>query len=876
MKKFFDKVLMSNLWLQILVAVGIIVVISALSSFLLQGLLHQDPAAQESYSQNMQGFFQLIDTGSIKETIGFLDQPDGEGSGRLAPTVIAVTLLTWLIGTIIFCFVTGAIVNAFDSRKEKITSGAARYRFKGHGVLIGWDFQGVASVMALQDIYKVKDILIASEQSAEQIRAELQNVFNDATMKRIYIYNGCVSCLENLEALYLHRTKCVIILGDRNDDFNDGGNRKLATLVMDQIHRRVWRYKTFQRFVNKTRATSTFGEAYFNYLQKCPDKGKAELTERKKWRTALAYAYYKLRRRERYPETPIQVILDISSVYHISQNETFPYNGFYGQDFIDISILNFYKATAVELFSSFAALQNYNIGRRKGIYETPYAPLAFRRNPEANHVHVVFSGFNDMARALLLQCAEIMPVGKQPNRITIFSTDAEAIEKFKGHYDLDALQHVVVEFVASDIYARDCRQRIIDIARDISASVTLFITHDKPDLALEAYACLPNEIRNENIRVLIEQRVLSTLLSQPRILSRIGFPNVAFFGMLDRYYSSIATRDHLACKTYQIINRIPDDDVINKWRTETMGYAKPRIEADSFANALLEKLHSVGYDFRYAPEGTTPTTLSPEDINALLPSEHVRNVNAQIANNWVAAPESDDYLFTSDTIVPWEETPDTLKANYTRVLSHVSDLINTTFNCGDTPYAIQPEGFRRILGILPFANTTYTPYTHTIIRRFIGNKSLMPAGKLSRLAINKTASSTRSFALLCTLDDPVSMDVFLRAIRDAIPVILLLPCDREAYEQRFPEGYEREKIQRCIRNAYTYYVIEDDAERMAFIKSHSDELLFPETTPYTPAETQGEIATRTLPYLPPRKPTHTHSVVITEGKCTVTRTKLVE
>ena len=138
MKKFFDRYLFSRMGLQIAFSVLAILAFSVLLTCIKNGATAAGNDA--SYSQLSWGFCQLADGGSVTTTLKELDQIRNDGGN--VPVILVIALLSWIIGMILCGFVTGAIVNAFDGRRDKIKSGQTRYKFKDHGLILGWGGQG--------------------------------------------------------------------------------------------------------------------------------------------------------------------------------------------------------------------------------------------------------------------------------------------------------------------------------------------------------------------------------------------------------------------------------------------------------------------------------------------------------------------------------------------------------------------------------------------------------------------------------------------------------------------------------------------------------------------------------------------------------------
>ena len=183
MKKFLDRYLFSRLGLQLLFSVAVIVL------FALLGSLARNWATghrgEDIYSQAFWGFRQITDGGSMAGTLDGLDEVAAHGrEGYSAPIVLAVALLSWLVGMVLYGFVAGAVANAFAGRKEKIDAGLVRYRFRDHGLVIGWGFQGASCVREL--LGECREVLVVSATSADEIRTDLEVVLDGGQTDRVY------------------------------------------------------------------------------------------------------------------------------------------------------------------------------------------------------------------------------------------------------------------------------------------------------------------------------------------------------------------------------------------------------------------------------------------------------------------------------------------------------------------------------------------------------------------------------------------------------------------------------------------------------------------------------------------------------------------
>lgn len=753
MKKFLDRYLFSKLGLQIVFSVVVILLFSFVGTSVRAYVTNHK--SQDVYSQTFWGFRQITDGGSVAGTLDELDSVAEEsGNAYGAPVVLAITLLSWLIGMVLYSFVTGAIVNAFEGRKDKIEGGKARYKFKNHGIVIGWDFQGVAAVMALFDIWGLKEVLVVSERPSEEIRSELENELDEKTLSRVFIYNGALGTEEAVEELYPAKARVIIVLGDRNGYDNDGGNLKIAATLRKKI-----------------------GDVF----KKAPlEEGAA----------------------------PIQLFIDISGSYNLALAEMYPAEGYKVPKGLEIHIFNFCKATVRELYSSFAQFVEWNSGRRDGLYETPYMPLSFRRGAEATHAHIVVSGIGDMAKAIVTELAPLVSGGSAPGQITVFSADAEELARFSSAYPFGELQGVKVDFVAGDICDAANRERLAAIARDRSASVTIFVTGECADETFATANRLPDEVRFENVRLMVEQRILSKWAHKTYPLQLTGFRNVAFFGFLDRHFASIGKKIELANAVLA---------------GETITGTRDRYFAESYTDGILENLASHGYRFVYNPGKAKEriASIEPEVAMAMARFEHARAVNFQLLHHVRSGTVDDDVFKTSSSIVLWEDVPQDVRAGYVQKMEGALAALAGLYNCGEYPYIVEKDDFRVILGAIP---DELFPETASA-RRKLRDEFVVSAIKDSKtLKENGDEKSEQSIAFAIVPDKGLSRQMYRLSFLHSVPMILVLPQDEKSFLAGLDEN-DRLGMERWLRNADQVVVAEGLDAAVAEVKRLSTRLI---------------------------------------------------
>lgn len=759
MKKFFDRYLFSKLGLQVIFSIVVIFCFSFVATQIraLVTTRHEDAA----YSQTFWGFCQVTDGGAIVETLNDLDNVAKDAkSSYSVPVVLTVTFLSWLIGLVLYSFVTGAFVNAFEGRREKIENGEVRYKLKDHGIVIGWDFQGVATVMAMFETWGVKEVVVLSEKPAAEIRTVLANELTEQQMLHVFIYNGSIMAPNGIEELYLEKSRVVMILGDRNEYDNDGGNLRIGALLRMDLNRK--------------------------------------------------------RKKRPYKEgdPKIQIFIDISGSYNLAIAEMFPAEGYASPEGMEVHIVNFCKATVREHFSSFAQFVNWNSGRRKGIYETKYSPLVFRKDTSA---HLIIAGMNDMAKALILELSPLIGGGKCPGRVSVFSDDEDELARFAAVYPFEKLQNVQVEFIPHTIDSLEARSRLAEIVRNPRASVTLFITNDCADEAYATANRLPQDVRFENVRLMIEQRVLSKWTHKTYPMQLMGFRDVNFFGFLDRYLAS--------CKERLLLS----DGIL---RGETFPGTRVKYFEESFIDGILENFMSHGFCFEYNPNGDRPplATIEPETLSELARFEHVRNVNFRLLHGVTAGTADDDYFQTSTIIQPWETCTEEIRARYAARISNTLAELETLYNQGEYPYILERKRYRVVLGSFPDESV---PETQSVRKKIQGGPvwKLITASKLR--TPEKMVKTTESLAFILNPSRGLARILYRISSLKTIPMTLVLSKSVEAFLEEYTNPLERDLMARWLRNAYEIVTLENEAAVERYIRDRSTHLLKREDDAWT-------------------------------------------
>lgn len=467
MKKFFDRYLFSRMGLQIAFSVLAILAFSVLLTCIKNGATAAGNDA--SYSQLSWGFCQLADGGSVTTTLKELDQIRIDGGN--VPVILVIALLSWIIGMILCGFVTGAIVNAFDGRRDKIKSGQTRYKFKDHGLILGWGGQGVAVVQSmLQPQKMINEVLIVSETPAGEITATLKKILNASQLRNIYIYNCSVDVMDNIRKLQAELARTIVILGEQNHADKDG-----EALHTEQL---------LQKYVREKITADT---------------------------------------KEQFTNLPIKLYLHLEdpALYLHARSEE---NGFVEDDIIDIELCNFYESWAWYCWSKANSADNSG---------APYLPLRHKRC--STRVELFVIGSDPMAQALVNYAIPLLNYGENSkHRITLFDADGDGEDWLPKRQVADSLPEVEIVSKRCSGGSNEAGDIIYEAAVREDTSVTVVIAVPGADAAVKAYAALSHQVRRKDISVLIRQSTeCANCIEKGLLQTRGDHAELRYFGMTD-------------------------------------------------------------------------------------------------------------------------------------------------------------------------------------------------------------------------------------------------------------------------------------------------------------------------------------------------------
>jgi hypothetical protein len=357
------------------------------------------------------------------------------------------------------------------------------------------------------------------------------------------------------------------------------------------------------------------------------------------------------------------------------------------------------------------------------------------------------------------------------------------------------------------------------------------IADPQPSKALEVFHSLPSELNFENIRIIIEQQLMTENARGTYTLRRKGYSAVDYVGLLDKFYYSLLKQDEFVDE----IVKLSAGDHINS----TFQLRESR---RNLADTILEKLYNLDLKF----DEVVHEKCSPEQITNLTPcieplaiADHQNYVNNKILAGYKYDVQNDDRHFLNSFMTPWFELPEEKKEVFRRKVAVILPAISEMFGKEDGTYktfGIFEQQFRYVCGFADnsekkinwtVGNNANNLYQNVInqLRRF--NVSTKYTDRIFQAS--QQHDRYKSLAVLCKLTEDGNAMFMDIALRLQIPVIALLPEKPEQYQYQFKEGRSRNRFWQRLRNVYTYYVVPEEIKNKEeyineIIAKYSDEI----------------------------------------------------
>lgn len=477
MKKFFDRYLFSRMGLQILASIVVIFVFSLVVTLIRNCIVSNDVGV--FFSRMSWGFRQLADGGSITATLEELDQMPPEPVNIFV--LIIITFVSWAVGLILCAFVTGAIVNAFDGRKEKIKNGQTRYKFKEHGIVLGWDYQGIAVVKNMLFQRQLQEVLVVSEKPTDSILSALSQELNNTDIRKVYIYNCAINAEENIREIQAEFAKVIVILGENNTLNKDGETLHSERLLKKYIETKI-------------------PEARIRDFSNLPIKIYIHL------------------------EDPILYVQARSQKNSITQNEDKSQNF----ERFDVELCNFYESWAWQCWSKIGSEDITGVKGKK------YLPLRYKKDSE--RVELFVMGSNAMGYSMVKYAIPLINYGKNKKhcRVTLFDENSSGAVYLPEKYIAEELPEVEVVHKMCSGTSEEANAVMQEAINRDDTSVTIVIAEPEVDAVVKAYCALSYKIRRKPVSVLVWQNTPSgNCIDKSFLKFTADKTQLRYFGMTD-------------------------------------------------------------------------------------------------------------------------------------------------------------------------------------------------------------------------------------------------------------------------------------------------------------------------------------------------------
>ncbi|EGB15573.1 Ryanodine receptor Ryr [Pseudodesulfovibrio mercurii] len=552
---------------------------------------------------------------------GFLGNEAGHSEWRLLSVALSLAGFLLLGGLFV-----SVLVNTYERRMRRARQGLARYTFKkDHGIILGWDRMGPATVHHLLS-EGCREVVVLTMSEAEKVRNALTtfSAFDAKELRKktrhVFIFHGSFDAVEELRNLRPWAARKVVILGDPQVRGSNSRNLQTAMRIAEMV-------------------------------------SKAS------------------------PGTPSGLLGCQVAISHLRTYDLLQEIDLSEEDrqFLDFRPFNFYEGWARKVWSRLPDARHPH---------PPYPPLLYSRRAPGANVVVAILGFGQMGQAMALQAARLANhANNQDAEIVVFDPDLgtrrTAFEMQHGLVDgrLPGVRFVFHEAAAD---APEARELLTGLALDEKKILTVVICLSDPDQSMSTALGLPPEVLIGEIPILVRQEVTAGLSEFARRLQEqtavsvttrekdrqveapdTRWDNIRFFGSLDEYLLDDAQQERLARSIHQVyLNTLQ----ANGWMDRNKPAQKPwerlsekyRWSNRYQADAYLERLRSNGFSLAAAEADTDNATFTDEQIETMAEQEHNRWWVERVLAGWEKGPR-DDLRLTHPDMIPFDELSEKTK-----------------------------------------------------------------------------------------------------------------------------------------------------------------------------------------------------------------------
>lgn len=153
------------------------------------------------------GFLQICDPGAL----------EGAGKSDLIGKIISI--LTVLMGIIIFSLVIAFLTNIFDQKLQDLKKGHSHVMEEGHTLILGWHDKVISIIEELiiaNENGKKQVIVILSTKPKEELEDYLRITLKNRLRTKIIVRSGEISNIANLNKVAISKCQSIIIVSEQS------------------------------------------------------------------------------------------------------------------------------------------------------------------------------------------------------------------------------------------------------------------------------------------------------------------------------------------------------------------------------------------------------------------------------------------------------------------------------------------------------------------------------------------------------------------------------------------------------------------------------------------------------------------------------------
>jgi hypothetical protein len=424
------------------------------------------------------GFMQCVDGGFVQATIENSTKTDGDKVTEPAPlSVILLSLGFWLGGMILVSFFTGVATDFLNARREKILAGKIDYAFgKKYVLIVGYDFQVKNLLHMLLGEKPDHDVVLVTDLSAEGIHEEILSEFSPRAARHLFLMRKDLASPDSYTKFTITGAAQIYLIGDEGSIGRDGKTLQVLEIL-----------------------------------------AKKAISEPQGDRRRSVKVYMHIEDSILYSQV---------RAVKLPADELFLDGGI---PVFDLEVYNYYESWAWECWG------------HRGAKDGAEGYLPIRHAKGSRHAELFVIGAGRMGRAIVSFAMPLMNYGEAGKhcKITVFDPDDLQKAFLPDRGTIDALPEIDVRFACMDGCSDEANAIMLEAVKRPETSVTVVVALSDPGTAVRAYSELSNQLRRENVSILVWQATHSNNCPNKAYLKMGGPDSVAdktqvrYFGMTD-------------------------------------------------------------------------------------------------------------------------------------------------------------------------------------------------------------------------------------------------------------------------------------------------------------------------------------------------------